>query len=582
MSAGEPVHDLTMADATPAPAGRDTAVPGGGRPGPGEWKPLVALALVVLVGFGATVRPGVLWWGMDDLTAYVVHGRNLLSGLPYEAIETVRDPGLPAAHLRTSFPPVLPVIIGVTERLVGQRGPEPGFVEEVLPSGASLRVEQRAPGDDDPTRPYELPVLVFKRVLVAFLALAALLWGRVLRRELPALVALGVVAAFVLHPYVHAFRELVRAEFVYLALLGGWFLCLTRMDEEREDGRDAWGTAALAGVLLYLAYATRSAAMVLVPTLLVWDVLRWRRLRITSFVLLGVAGLGWFLQQQALGSVESGYADQAQDLFGLHTVIQNAQQLRWKFERLWDPGAGDAGSAVAGVLMLLASGLAALGGLARLRRPSLLDVYGAGYLAMLLLLPTHSAWLRYLLPWLPVFGLWVASGLLVLGRSSFGAWVPRAAALGLVVLYALAWPAAYAAEPDDEGLTDPETREAFAWVTELVGPDEPVLFSKNRTLTLATGRPSLLYPMLYSHGDLGDEVITRHFEAVDLRWMLLKHSAPKAVGPYGMLDHSDREFLQGVPDEETGALQAGWAAAHADELREVRRNADYVLFEWER
>ena len=561
--------------------GRAVAVPGGGRPERGDWQVFAALALVLLVGFGASVRPGVLWWGMDDLTAYVIHGRNLLSGLPYEAIETVNDPGLPAAHLRTSFPPVLPVIIGVTERLVSDRGPEPDYVEEVLPGGVTLRVEQQPPGDDDPDRPYDLPVLVFKRVLVGFLATATLLWGFVLRRALPTPVVLCVLAAVMLHPYVFAFRELVRAEFVYLALLAGWFLCVQRLDEAREDGATRWGTAVLAGVLLYLAYATRSAAMVLVPTLLVWDVLRWRRLRVTSLVLMAVAGLGWFVQQQALGSVESGYADQAQDMFGLHVVVENAQQLRWKFERLFDPRAGVGGSGLAGALMLAVAAVAVIGGLSRLRRPSILDVYGAGYLAMLLLLPTHSAWLRYLLPWLPVLGLWVASGTLFLARLPWGARIPRVAPVLLSAIYVSAWPAAVAAEPDDEGLADPDTREAFAWVEELVGPDEPVLFSKSRTLTLATGRPSLGYPRLYAHGELSDDVVTRHFAAVGLEWLLLKHSGPLEVGPYGMLDHCDREFLEGVPDPETGLLRNGWAAGHADALREVRRNDDYVLLRWE-
>lgn len=548
------------------------------------------LALAVAGVFCAGVRAGLLWWGMDDFTAYVVLGRNLADGLPYDRLDTVHDPGLPPSHLHDSFPPFLPLLIATLERFGAPRGAT-SLVEEFRADGVRVRVEQPPAPPGDAEHPFGFDTKTIKRVLVVFFALSLVGFALAFRRQLPGPALLAFVALLGFHPYLFAFKELVRAELPFLAFLAFWFASVEALDRRRAEQRPAGALLPVAcGALLYLAYATRSAAVVLVPALLVWDVWRWRRLRVTSLVALAVAALGYVVQKHALGSVEGGYVAQAQDMFSPAILIENASQLVWKFQKLCDPMVFDHALELPAALFVLA--LAVVGAGARLRRLGVWDVFAAGYLAMIVLLPTHSAWLRYLIPLLPVLLLDVVAGACRLAgwrpdddpRAADAPAPPRARLLlGMAPLALLfvAYGGAYASfdrGPLRTGLTDPDTVAAYAYVAANTAPDEIVVSSKNRTLTLVTGRPALPYPQLHAYGALSDAEMTAHFERIGARLFLLKHSPAAEVGPYGMLEHSDRQFLEGWEDED--GFHPGYLARHPDEFEERYRNDDFVVYAW--
>ncbi len=544
----------------------------GGRPG---MAVVLALCALVFALHAATVRPGHPWWGMDDFTAYLVHGRNLLEGRPYGDIDSVHDPELGSSHQRTAFPPAFSVLVGLVDRATtgGTDGdPARARAADGLPlDGGRAPAARVAPGDrppvlgDDPSRPYGLDILSLKRMVALFTALSVLAVWAAFRRTSGGAVLLLAVAAYALSPYVFAFRELVRSEMLFLFLLYVWLAQVQGLDEAEREGRRPWGRALLCGLVLAAAYATRTAAIVLPPTLVATDLLRTRRIRRTTWVVLGVAGACVLAQRAAFAAVEGGYLDKAAREWEFATITFNLEQLAWNYERLWSNGvSGLAQRAVA----MLAAAVAAVGFLARLRRPTVVEVFTVLYTGMILVLPTDSAWMRYQLPVLPVILLCLFTGARVLGNL---APKPSARLVGVTAALVVAtYAGAYAHldyGPLEDGLTAPSTVEAFDWVDRNTDADEVVVFKKSRALTLATGRPSLCYPELYAFGELPDEELWRHFEAVDARVFLLKHTPVAPSNLFRMLNHSDVGFLE------------RFVSRFPDRFEEVWRNADFVAYE---
>lgn len=551
-----------MRENTPSPQGR-----------PGQAILLVLCGLVLLL-HATTVRPGHTWWGIDDFTAYLVHGRNLLEGRAYGDIDTVVDPALPPSFQRTAFPPAFSLVVGVVDRVTsgGTLGVAAARERDLEPPDSSAAIDHASPRvtsvlGDDPSRPYGLDILSIKRLLALFTALAVFFSYRAFRPTARPAELLLAAGAFGLSPYLFEFRELVRSEGLFLVLAYGWMALVQSMEAREEAGGKTWGAAVLAGVILALAYSTRTAAVVLPPALIAADVVRRRswRLRRSTWVVLIVGGACIFAQRAAFASVEGGYVGKLAREWSFATITENISQLAWNYERLWTNGFST--GLQRGVAAFLAL-LAGVGFFARLRRPTIVEAFTVLYLCMIIVLPTDSAWMRYLLPVLPVFMLSVFTGARVLAGT-----VPArrtalmgAAAVVILVSYGSAF-AHLDQGPLADGMDDPDTIEVFDWVARNTGSDDTIIFKKSRALSLATGRPSIAYPEIFKYGELPDAELWRHFEAVHATAFVMKHSPEEPSNMFRMLSHSDRSFVQRFVEN------------YPNQLVEVFRNSDFSVYE---
>ncbi len=556
---------------------------------------ILILCTLVLGLHAFTLRPGHTWWGMDDFTAYLAHGRNLVQGLPYSDIDSVHDSNLPASNQRTAFPPAFSLVVGVVDFFTRGDHLERSQGTPVLArSAAGLETdlethletdlettpatEQSAPPGTEPTvvqrLPYGVDILAIKRVLAFFTALAVFMIYRAFRFSARPPVLFLAVAAFALSPYVFAFRELVRSEMMFLGLTYLWLAQVQSIGQREEEGeradgtsepRKTWGAAVLAGLVMAAAYSTRTAAIVLPAALVAIDVLRYRRLRSSSVVMLGVAALCVLLLRMGFDSVEGGYVNKMATEWSFSTMTFNAEQLVWNFERLWANGFSGAVQRGVGAIMVL---LAVIGFVLRLCRPGIIETYAMAYMGMILVLPTDSAWMRYLLPLLPVFFLYAFTGAQLIAGEAIRR---RRLVLGAVVLMLAANAATAFANLDRgplaDGLSDPETEQVFQWVRENTEPYDVVVFKKSRALTQVTGRPSLCYPEVFKYGELSQEQVWDHFRAVKPVALILKHSPVEPSNIFNMLSHTDQGFLE------------SFVAHSPDELVEVLRNDDFSVYE---
>jgi hypothetical protein len=508
---------------------------------------VLALCAVVFLLHAATVRPGHSWWGMDDFTAYLAHGRNLLEGEPYGEIDTVFDPALPPSFQRTAFPPGFSLLVGFMVRPA----------DSISRTGDVL--------GDDPDRPYGLGILSMKRLLAFFTALSIFLSYRAFRPTSGPAELLLAMAAFGLSPYVFAAREIIRSEMLFLCLAYLWMAQIQWMERREQEGNQTFGVAVLAGVIMAGAYATRAAAVVLPLALIALDVVRQRRLRASTWVVLIVAGACIFGQRAAFHSAEGGYVEKLAREWSLSTITVNLAQLGWNYERLWANGFSTGlQRGVAGFMGILA----AVGFLSRLRRPTIVEFFSVLYVMMIVVLPTDSAWMRYLLPVLPVILLSIFRGAKILaGAMSLGV----GPVMGSVVLLMLvSYGGAYAhldygSLPD--GLGDPDAVEVFDWVADNTAPDDVVIFKKSRTMTLGTGRPSISYPEIFKYGTLSDSELWRHFGKVKSVAFVMKHSPARPSNIFRMMNHSDEAFIE------------RFVKRYPDELVEVLRNDNFTVYE---
>lgn len=502
----------------------------------------LALLFVVFVAAwqGATARPTHPWSGVDDFTAYLLHGRNLLEGREYADLGDLSDPELPDAHLREAFPPVFPLLLELLERAV----PAPS-------------------GPDAP--PLGVNVLAFKRAQAVVFAAQLLLLFFVFRRLVGDKLALAVIVVLGTNAFLFQFREFVRSESLFGLIVAGVFLAMAKLDEAEAGSSRRWGFAVLAGLLAWAAYGTRTAGMVVPLAIAAHELWTRRKLRKPVCLALGVALTAMWVQKRMFASIVGGYMAHAKARMGPDTVVENLRHFQWELERILAEGLPD-GARTAVVLVFGA--LAALGLFTRLRRPSLPEVFAAGTLAMHLLLPTDSAWMRYLIPLLPVFVFLVLVGARSLGARAFGR--GDATALAVAALFVALTIPGHLAQPSGplpDGPGTPDAREALAWIEQRTAPDDVIGFRKPWALGLATGRRAHLYGLDHLHPDLPADEHLAHLARMDTRWLLLRHRPLSEVLPFKTLDYDDRAALEKV------------VAPHPERFAERARNSEFVLIE---
>src|SRR5579862_3062017 len=147
----------------------------------GDRLVLVVIGLMV-VFYLATIRQGHDWG--DDFAQYILHARNIVEGLPYDATGYIYNPSYPALGPK-AYPPGFPLILAPIYRLVG----------------------------------FDLTAL--KITTFAFFFLALYVFYRMVRRELPAPQSMLLVVLLGLSPYFWDFKDQIVSDlpFLFFAVL---------------------------------------------------------------------------------------------------------------------------------------------------------------------------------------------------------------------------------------------------------------------------------------------------------------------------------------------------------------------------
>ena len=393
-----------------------------------------------------TIRDGHDWGG--DFSMFLQHAQNISSGRPYAETPFVQDPEVSEVVGPPAYPPVFPLFLAALS-LVGD-------------------------GSD---------LTIMKAGVVAFYILFLVAVGGVLRRRLPAEQVALILLVLGLSPYFWGIKDQLLSDipfafFVYLAL---W-----TAEVEYADGWSrsrSVGLTLLVGVIVYIATATRNLGVTLVPTLIIYEVLKYRRFPVRSGVsaLIAVALLA---TQRAVSDVTEGYLTAFR--FEPARVVGNFFEYTFSLKNLFWNGYVN-GVAVA--VWLVVTLLAIYGYRLRLRAGlSILEVFAAVYVAPVVLWPFYQG-IRLLIPLIPLYFYYALVGFAALrGRMTPPVAMRITAVLAVLIFGSYA--AAYTRVDYGEvrgGISEPVATQLFDHVRANRRPADLYVFFKPRVLAYYTG-----------------------------------------------------------------------------------------------
>ncbi len=391
-----------------------------------------------------TIRDGHDWG--DDFAMYIRHARNLSEGRPYSDTGYLYNPENPNLGPRL-YPPVTPILLLPVYKF----------------AGFSLRG--------------------MKAVMVLSFLIALVMAYKIGRRYLPWQWALALVLAIGFNPLFRAAKEVIGSDLPFLFMV---LATLYFADRIFSGFKTSIPKLIGLGVLIYLSCATRSVGLILIPTLLIYGLIR--RKPGSAVVVSGIAMLLIAAQGMILPPAESSVLQ----LFAnspIHVLLQCFHYLLL-LPGLWRNGVSKLASLLisAGSLLLFCLGLEATWR----KQVRVYDIFAACYLLLI------SAFIevvpRYMFPLEIYYLLYVVVGAFEV-KSRF----PRrykllAAAVAAVVV--LSYTANYATRdwsPKTTGISDPQYREMCRFVEGNTDANARLIAGKPRLLALMTGRTVAAY-----------------------------------------------------------------------------------------
>ena len=515
--------------------------------------PAVLIAAILLL-YAVLIRPGATW--ADDWATYIQGALNLLHGRKYDLTGYIVNPDTDIGP--SAYPPLYSVAL----------------ILPVATWGASLYSIQ-------------LFQLIGWGVFLYFLYVLT-------RRRLSFALSLLLVAATGLSPYFFAFKDYIASESLFVPLLYITFVVAARFEDRFPDGRLPLTAGIWLGFLVTLCILTRSVAVVLVPSLLVYDLLRFRRLRRSTIVAMIIPAVA-FPMQFLLGDFLMGYFNGLKGYFltltnfvfglaGADSAISPAvsapvtqavpqgssldalsrlASVEWErvtlivgeLSRFWAHGANGDFVARIATIVFIALGIY---GFARIKWREIMygDVFALLYAITLFILPPVLAGARMQLPIAPLFFIYIFFGVEALSRHK--TWVKRSGIAAVVVLGGVSYWHAYQNanfRVPLEGIETTEYRDMFEYVRSKTEADSTFIFDKPRTFSLYTGRRAAA---VYDTRR-GDRLIS-YMHTIGARYILFYDG-----------------WYDGAPRE---TYLADYFQNHADEFEVLHDSGHYVLYKF--
>ena len=494
-------------------------------PNTAKERVLVAL-LISLMGvfYFATLREGYIWG--DDFALYILHARNIAQGMPYAETGYIYDPQSYAIGPVT-YPPVFPLLLAPVYKSFG----------------------------------LNLNAMKYEMILISLACLGV--FAVALRDSLPLPYRLSMLVLIGMNPVMWRYKDRIVSDmpallFTYLALAS-----VDRFWEAPKEGRAQYGRAILAGLLIYLAYGTRSVSALLIPSLFLYEALRFRR--ISRFTLIATLTFGCamamqnaFLHSDTMYAAliaphrATGHEEVSFFSYAVHTWVKPVPQhillaaknlsrfLDNRYNQVFRAG-----------LLALVSALAGFGFLIRIKkRITIYELFLVLYLIAILVLPIEAE-SRYLVPVFPLCVFYCMIGLEKTDQSS--RWGRGKYGLALIVsLMCISYLGNYTKTdfgPIRESIGKAETLQLFEFIKHNTSEGDVIIFRRPRMMALFANRRSSAY-----HLPRSDAELWGYFRGIQAAYVV--------AGPPGLDEAFWRPFLE----------------RYKSNLRVVFSNSDFAVF----
>ena len=435
---------------------------------------LAGVVLAVGLFYLSTIREGHNWGG--DFSMYIHHAKNIIEGKDYADTGYIFNPHPACGVGPRTYPPVFPFLLSPVYKWFGSN------------------------------------MKAMKTEIVLFFLASLFVIYAVFRDELPLRYLTALTAVIGFNPYFWQFKDQVLSDvpFMFFTFLSIYLIKKVYQTQQKCWLQALYSTAV--GISIYLSYGTRSIGAVIVPSLFVYDVLRFRRPTQSTVIASLLFGVLMVLQNIFFHNDSSYVA-------GVHisalTVLSQVSYYIKTLAGIWNNGY----SLIAKTLLfLIASGLAVAGYVARVKdRVSFFEIFSFLYMAILILFPARQG-LRYVIPLIPFYIFYVFKGL---GSLRF---LKRRGLEKLVLtVFTATVCLSYVADytkmdfgPIREGIAKKESVELFNYIKEKTDEKDIFIFTKPRTLSLFTGRRTSTYQMAHR-----DEVLLAYFQKIKVDYVIV-------------------------------------------------------------
>jgi hypothetical protein len=480
-----------------------------------QWLILAALiAAIGLVHVGFQ-RSGHVWG--DDFAEYLMHARNLALGQPYASIDYVYNPHYPQIGPPT-YPPGCPMVLAPLYWLWGLN-----------------------------LTAFKLEMVFF---FLAFLGAVYLCF----RQELGFPKAAALVAILGLNHFFLKDTNTIGSDMPFLALLYLGIFLVKKADGTPPTSGQRWLYFALAGLVVYLSFSTRTLGALVIPAMWAQELISKRRIsRPVLLATLVFASLA-VLQSLFLHS-DRHYLDQFNA--GPMVLVHNAMGYLIRLTTFWHNGFLKVPSLG---LFGLVTFLAVLGYVDRLRRRvTVCEAFAAIYLVVILLWPSYQGE-RYLYPIVPLYLFYAFGGLehrWIAGRARLRRAVVATLALAIGLTYA-ARLAGSERGPLAEGVAKRESAELFDYVHRTTSDQDVLVFIKPRALALFTQRKASVY-----HQPDSDQKLWEYF---------------RQIGATRLVVAENDEAFKNVEEPERLAFLRAFAKRNRERLESVYANRDFTVY----
>jgi hypothetical protein len=322
-----------------------------------------------------------------------------------------------------------------------------------------------------------------KAEIVLIFLIFLLVFYLIFRSELPFQYSAAMIALIGFNPFFWDFKDKVVSDIPFTLFV---YFSLSLIHQAYQSGKlpkSQLRYAILVGLFIYLSYGTRSIGIVLIPSLLIYDIVRSRRP--TRFSVTVTFLFVLFMMSQTIFLHSDGsYFDQF--AINLKVILHNLFWYATRLSILWDNGHS---RVIHGALYIIVCGLATIGYLARIRdRITIFEIFLLSYTIPVIIWPSRS--LRLLIPVMPLYIFYAFVGIKGIFDSQRKEIEKSAFAIFTVVILV-----SYVVKftkvdygPIDEGVGKKETVELFDYIIGNTEEGDVFIFRKPRVLSLFTGR----------------------------------------------------------------------------------------------
>lgn len=410
--------------------------------------------LILLIGgfFISTLRDGHNWGG--DFSLYIHHAKNIVEGVDYFDTNLITNPSYVSLSPK-GYPPILPLLIAPIYKWFG------------------------------------IDFTIMKIELILFFLAALFVIYTTFREDLNFKYLLAIIALTGLHPFFWALKDSLISELPFTFFLYMSIFLVYRYENSVISLKGALSAIAT-GILIYLAYGTRTIGIVFIPSLVIYDLLKHRKLTGFTGITLLVFTL-FFLLQKSILQTSGTYTQIVLTEFEPINLIYNFRNYLSAFTHLWYNGYE---RILLYPLSLFFLGLTIAGFLKRLfNRITVIEVFIVFYMAAAIIYP-YDAGIRLLMPLLPIIFLYLFTGVKSIRGNRLSNSTFALIIIALIVTYTLTYTKKHTEEgflSIKENVTKKESVELFGYIKESTAKDAIFIFKKPRVLALFTGRHASVY-----------------------------------------------------------------------------------------